>query len=417
MNKKYGFLSMLFLFFFIACVSWAQVPRTISYQGVLLDNNKNPKPDGNYAFIFKLYDSKDVGTGNQMGNYQQTSSVKVENGVFSALLDFTTFPNLKFDNPLWLDITVNGEQLSQRVMLASSAYALGIADGSVTTPKIVDGAVTEGKLADNSVSTSKLQDNSVSTNKIQDNAVSTSKIQDNAVSNLKLQDGSVSTTKLQDNAVNTYKLVDGIVLSQLFIRGYDDDPLNFGYLGNIVDLNTGKSLGGGLFIFDQKGVDINNVKSGNAIAGITGDGAVWGKTKNFIDIDPTNPSRKIRYTSIEGPEAAMYVRGKANLVNGRAIIKLPEHFSALAVASSITVTLTPRSFNSKGLATGKISSNAIEVGELFNGTGSYEFDYVVYAVRKGYEDYKVYLDPNDLKSLMVPSPGELNSGANKKVSK
>ena len=63
----------------------------------------------------------------------------------------------------------------------------------------------------------------------------------------------------------------------------------------------------------------------------------------------------------------------------------------MAVPSSITVTLTPRSARSMGLAAVNVSSQGIQVAELASGRNSYTFDYVAYAVRKGYEDYEVYL--------------------------
>jgi len=85
------------------------------------------------------------------------------------------------------------------------------------------------------------------------------------------------------------------------------------------------------------------------------------------------------------------VRGTASLVSGRAYIGFPDHFSAMAAPSSITVTLTPRSASSMGLAAVNVSSQGIQVEELGGGRNSYAFDYVAYAVRKGYEDYEVYL--------------------------
>ena len=107
--------------------------------------------------------------------------------------------------------------------------------------------------------------------------------------------------------------------------------------------------------------------------------------------DPNNSSRMIKYTSLEGPEAAIYVRGTANLVSGQGQIEFPDHFSVMAVPSSITVSLTPRSASSMGLAAVSVSSQGIDVAELGGGTNSYSFDYVAYAVRKGFEDFEVYL--------------------------
>ena len=85
----------------------------------------------------------------------------------------------------------------------------------------------------------------------------------------------------------------------------------------------------------------------------------------------------------------MYVRGTGQLVDGRATIELPEHFSVLALEDGMTIQLTPRSLESMGLATTVRSLDSIEVGELHSGRGSYEFDWEVKAVRRAHRDFKV----------------------------
>ncbi|MBS1713468.1 MAG: hypothetical protein JST30_03940 [Armatimonadetes bacterium] len=112
--------------------------------------------------------------------------------------------------------------------------------------------------------------------------------------------------------------------------------------------------------------------------------------KNFVEPDPDDPQRDIVYACIEGPEAAMYLRGTGRLVDGRAHVSLPHHFSALAEARGITVTLTPCTFDSQGLGVKNKSASGFDVGELGHGRGSFEFDWEVKAVRKGFADYQVY---------------------------
>ncbi len=132
--------------------------------------------------------------------------------------------------------------------------------------------------------------------------------------------------------------------------------------------------------------------SGTITAGIVGaTGTVHGLIKSFRVPDPENPGRMIQYASLEDPEAAMYLRGTAELVNGSAYVEFPDHFSAMAVPSSITVTLTPRSARSMGLAAVEVTGDGVEVSELAGGAGNYSFDYLVHSVRKGFEDHKVYL--------------------------
>ncbi len=67
--------------------------------------------------------------------------------------------------------------------------------------------------------------------------------------------------------------------------------------------------------------------------------------------------------------------------------------------SSITVTLTPRSAISMGLAAVDVTADGIGVAELAGGTNTYSFDYVAYAVRKGFENYQVYLSKEEAQQL------------------
>ena len=157
---------------------------------------------------------------------------------------------------------------------------------------------------------------------------------------------------------------------------------------------------------------------GTQTAGMNGDtGLVFGSLKAFIVDDPTDSSRKIKYTSLEGPEAAIYVRGTASLVSGRAYIEFPDHFSAMAVSSSITVTLTPRSARSMGLAAVDVSTQGIQVAELGGGRNSYAFDYVAHAVRKGHEDYEVYLTKEQANELTGQASRTLQAMTPKKAVK
>jgi len=135
--------------------------------------------------------------------------------------------------------------------------------------------------------------------------------------------------------------------------------------------------------------------SRNAIAGVRlfvdtdGKGFVEASVKNFVQPDPDDVHKDIVYASLEGPEAAAYVRGTAKLVNGVARIALPRHFQNVATLPGMTVQLTPLSRTSRGLAVTSKSLTSIEVGELGGGTGTYEFDWRVEAVRRGFTDYKV----------------------------
>lgn len=115
-----------------------------------------------------------------------------------------------------------------------------------------------------------------------------------------------------------------------------------------------------------------------------GSGEVWAHVFSFRMADPQNSKSEIWYSALGGPEAAVYVRGTGRLVDGSAAITFPDHFRAVASEESMTVQLTPLSAESHGLATVRKGIDGIHVREMDGGRGSYDFDYLVTAVRKGH---------------------------------
>lgn len=118
-------------------------------------------------------------------------------------------------------------------------------------------------------------------------------------------------------------------------------------------------------------------------------GYVVADTKNFRVPNPRNMAEDIYYACVEGPEAAAYVRGTAKLVNGRAHVELPVHFTDVTVSQGMTVQLTVKSPDSKGVGYWHGSNTGFDVFELNAGKGNYEIDWEVKCVRKGHEDYQV----------------------------
>ncbi len=120
-----------------------------------------------------------------------------------------------------------------------------------------------------------------------------------------------------------------------------------------------------------------------------GNGIVYGDVKAFRTPNPADMHTDIWYACVEGPEAAMYVRGTGRLIGGRAVIELPNHFRALASVEDMTVQLTAHGLDTFGLGIVRKSLDSIEIGELKGGRGDFEFDWEVKAVRKGFEGFEV----------------------------
>ncbi len=111
----------LFLFFVFTQFIFAQIPNTISYQGILTDNKGNLVQDGNVSLTFRLYNVSEGGDT----LWQESQKVAVSKGVFSVVLGSVEPLNLPFDQQYWLGITVEGNQeLTPRTALTASPYSL-----------------------------------------------------------------------------------------------------------------------------------------------------------------------------------------------------------------------------------------------------------------------------------------------------
>lgn len=134
--KRFQVLGLV-VFIFVTQSAFSQIPKTITYQGVLTDANNVSLPDANYAMNFRLYEAA---TGGQ-AIWTESRTVELSDGVFSVVLGENNVLNLPFDKPYWLGVSVNGEsELTPRLAVTSSAYSL-------TAHEVRDGAITDAKIA------------------------------------------------------------------------------------------------------------------------------------------------------------------------------------------------------------------------------------------------------------------------------
>jgi hypothetical protein len=206
-------------------------------------------------------------------------------------------------------------------------------------------------------------------------------------SNLKLGSGNNEVVRIRNNGVVSFYKT-GNAMANLGPTSTDNGALElFGANGNLNLLmsNPGGQPDRGLIqIYDE-----NQQAQCGMYVNSSGQGLVFGDVKNFRVENPNKPGTEIWYAAPEGPEVAAYCRGTARLQNGEVSIALPEHFVAVTSGRNITVTLTPLSAASHGLAVVEKSTDRIVVKELAEGRGNYEFDYLVMSVRRGYEDFQV----------------------------
>jgi Collagen triple helix repeat (20 copies) len=101
-----------------------------------------------------------------------------------------------------------------------------------------------------------------------------------------------------------------------------------------------------------------------------------------VEPHPTDASKEIHYTSVEGREANTLFRGTGHLKHGEATIAIPDDFRIVTSANGLTVQLTP---------IGHMASLYCVIRSLdgitIAGAPDVEFDYQVIGVRKAFADF------------------------------
>jgi len=104
---------------------WAEVPRTIHYQGRLTEPDGSPIV-GEHAVTLRLYDAATGGV-KLWEEQHELSLLRVDNGIFAVTLGtLTSFPAaMTFNAPLWLTVEVDdGGEFAPRQLLSAVSYAI-----------------------------------------------------------------------------------------------------------------------------------------------------------------------------------------------------------------------------------------------------------------------------------------------------
>ncbi len=122
------------------------VPKTVSYQGLLTSGDGTPLPDGLHTITVTLY-------GDQAGTqviWQDSYEAQTTGGLFNLYLGSgaQALPQGKqLNRPLWVGTSVDGGmEMGPLTPLSASPYALNVSDGAITGTKLAAGAVTADKV-------------------------------------------------------------------------------------------------------------------------------------------------------------------------------------------------------------------------------------------------------------------------------
>ena len=429
----------------------AQVPGQVNYQGYLTDDEGLALTTGSYCLEFGIFDGAYDGATRVWGP-EQHDGVEVLDGYFNVVLGASLpLEGIFVDPQRFIGLSVGddcqnlGTEVLPRQQVLSAPFALTAGDlvGEVTTTS--GGGIGRMTLSGaNGSDNLRLGANGSSDGRIEiagsDGAAKVDLFSSggqgyghfygsNGALNAALGPyfSNEGALQLYNSAGSArVRLYSGSDIGREYLYGADGGfNIYQGYSASVDDGYIGvygpnsalrasmfsTSGGGRVYVYGPNGnlnVKITHMADNNNHGSITvqdaagtnqagmyvnssGDGRIYADSKSFVVDHPQQPGKKIVYISAEAPEAAIFVRGRVTVEKGTATIELPEHFTALIAEETLTVNLTPHSLASKGVAVVSAAKDRVEIGELFDGTGTFEVSYVVQATRADLLDHKPVL--------------------------
>ncbi|MBI5475864.1 MAG: tail fiber domain-containing protein [Ignavibacteriales bacterium] len=232
--KKQNIFLLILLLALCSMLSFSQIPRTLSYQGVLTDSLGNPKPDNTYIITFRLYNA----TVSGYLLWTEEKSLETTRGLFHTILgDQVPIPDsLKFDTPYWLSLQIASEpELLPRIPLTAVGYSLysiksDTAEYALSSPPqpFVDSSRISGSVPDNSITSLKILDGTIQTVDVEPSFKSPladtadfsrvaplPSLVDSARIAGTVPAGSITNTLLADNTITAGKIQDGQIVRSI----------------------------------------------------------------------------------------------------------------------------------------------------------------------------------------------------------
>ncbi|MGA2624987.1 MAG: hypothetical protein ABSF91_14100 [Bacteroidota bacterium] len=216
MKEIKRFFTVLVITLVVFSAVSGQIPRTISYQGVLKENGNFI--DGTRNLRFALFASQ---SGQDSVWEKDTIGVQIVGGLFNVTLG--PFDTLRFDRQYWLQVCVNNTPLSGRIQLASAGYSLNslhaytadsaenirnfaIPDNSIDSSKIKDGTITSADIKDGTIQRADVAAKFKAPDADSADYVRNTTIPNNSIDSDKIINGSITTADLRDKAVTKDKI-------------------------------------------------------------------------------------------------------------------------------------------------------------------------------------------------------------------
>jgi len=317
-------LVTIFILFISPYTLLAQIPNTISYQGILKDGSGAVINDV-LDLTFRIYDVESGGSN----LWEEThTSVNVNDGLFNLILGDVTGLFLPFDVQYWLGTIIDGgAEMSPRTKLTSVPYSLNSKSlmlpysGINNTPDDAMRLTSTGNGGGLRINLSN-SDNGQVAFKVTNNGTGTTGWVDltNPLS-------TATALRVANNGLGT-----GLSINDGNTNN-NKEALRINYQGTKRALFIQSTGTGHALWVKANGPGIAGVFEGNV--DIDGDLEVYGNISkgsgSFIIDHPIDPENKYLYHSfVESPDMMNVYNGNIILNNnGEAIVELPDYFEAL----------------------------------------------------------------------------------------
>jgi hypothetical protein len=288
---------------FLTISSALAVPGLINYQGILTDNDDNPL-NGPYIMNFCIYDAQSAGSCLWCEGEQY---IQFTNGFFNVLLGT---PTSVFDNDiLFLQVEVEGEILTPRLQITSTAFAIKAGDATTAG----DADTVDGQHASEFLGEDDDYGRSGVAEDLYEGTTTPMKLTDKYVE--EGQPSSITTNMIQDGTIQKTDLNFTITGDGHSLDAADGDPADAVYVDNdgkvgintptpqyLLDLGRGGGRRLALYSYGDDfygfGIGSSSLDFYSGMATGTEPPEVVIKSDGYVGIGTTNPSYKLDVTGI-----------------------------------------------------------------------------------------------------------------------